>query len=146
MRKELIYRPATITENSIVFQGLLSFIYPDKIPTVFPTLHALVPVLDAAYKYEMKGVMGALSTQLISRTSGEGKIGSGLMQQNPVWVYAKAKHLGLDEVASVAAKATLNIDITIQPRDNPDIANMPASWLWDLLALRPKQNRSRRVE
>ena len=121
-----------MTENSVVFRDLLSFIYPDKIPTVFPTLHALVPVLDAAYKYEMKGVMGALSTQLIST-------GCGLMQQSPLWVYAKAKHLGLDEVASAAANATLDIDITIQPRDNPDIANMPASWLWDLLALRRKR-------
>ena len=68
------------------------------------------------------------------------------MRKDPLWVYAKAKYLGLDEVANAAANATLNIDITIRPQDNPDIADMPPSWLWDLLELRREHEQSRKAE
>jgi hypothetical protein len=110
-------------------------------PTVFSTLNTLMPVLDAASKYDMKGVIGAISIQLISRMSTDGMTGDALLYKDPLWVYAKAKHLGLDKVANAAANATLGIDITNQPKDNPDVANMPASWLWDLLELRKARRR-----
>ena len=107
----------SVTEDSILFHDVLSFIYPDKCPTVFTALTSLIPVLDAAAKYDMKGIVAALSSQLMKGTTGE-----AIMYQDPLWVYSKAKQLGLAELAKVAANATLTIDLG-EATYRPEVAN-----------------------
>ena len=128
----LKYESVTITEDSTLFQDLLSFIYPDKSPTRFTALSSLMPVLDAAAKYDMKGVMDSLSVQII-----EGTTKGALMYQNPLWVYIKAKQLDLADLAKAGANATLTIDLGEAPH-TPEVANAPASWILELVALRTK--------
>jgi len=81
-----------------------------------------MPVLDAAAKYDMKGVVEALSSQLM-----KGTMGDALMYQDPLWVYCKAKQLDLADLAKAAANATLTIDIGEAAR-RPEVANGSASW------------------
>lgn len=89
-----------------------------------------MPVLDAAAKYDMKRVVRSLDLQIT-----KGMKGDPLMYQDPLWVYAKAKQLDLAHLARVAAKATLTIDLGKAP-DRPELANVPASWIFELVKLR----------
>jgi hypothetical protein len=120
----------TITENSTTFQALLSFIYPDKIPTIFTNLTSLMPVLDAAAKYDMKGIVQLLSLQLMKGTTGD-----SLIYEDPLWVYSKAKQLDLTHIARAAANATLTIDLGKAPT-RPEVTNVPALWILELVKLR----------
>ena len=120
----------TITEDSTIFRALLSFIYPDKEPTMFKNLTSLIPVLDAAAKYDMKGVVRSLCLQLM-----KGTMGDTLMYEDPLWVYSKAKQLGLTDLKRAAAKATLTINLS-EAQCRPDVANAPASWILELFTLR----------
>ena len=133
-----MYRgPVTIAEDSKTFQDLLSFIYPDKPPTIFPSLDPAIQVLDAAAKYSMNGVMVAISTQITARM---GTAGEELLYQDPLRVYITAKRLDLNKLADAAAKATLIVNINQIPDVTLECANMPASWLWALLSLRDAQS------
>jgi hypothetical protein len=93
-----------------------------------------MPVLDAAAKYDMKGVVGSLGVQLM-----RGMPGDALMYQDPLWVYCKAKQLDLADLAKAAANATLTIDLSKAPR-KPEVANAPASWILDLVTLRARHS------
>lgn len=124
------YESVTITENSTTFQDLLTFIYPDKPPTSFAALTSLMRVLDAAAKYDMKGVVESLSAQLT-----KGMMEGALMYQNPLWVYVKAKQLDLADLTKAAANATLTTDLGGTP-NTPEVANAPASWILELVTLR----------
>ena len=130
------HRSVAITERSKTFQDLLSFIYPDKIPTIFSNLDLAIQVLDAAAKYSMHGVMGAISTQITARM---GTTRDELLYQDPLRVYIKAKRLDLNKLADVAAKAMLSININRIPDDTPESADMPVSWLWALTRLHDAQ-------
>jgi len=121
----------SVTEDSTVFQDLLSFIYPDKCHTIFTALTSLMPVLDAAAKYDMKGVVRALISQLTT--------GGALMYQDPLWVYSKAKQLDLADLAKWAAKATLAIDLGGNAY-RPEVANGSASWILELVSLRTEHS------
>lgn len=114
-----------------MFRDLLSFIYPDKCHTIFTALTSLIPVLDAAAKYDMKGVVGALISQLTT--------GDTLMYQDPLWVYSKAKQLDLADLAKPAAKATLTIDLGDKAY-RPEVANGSASWILELASLRTEHS------
>jgi len=124
----------TITEDSAIFRDLLSFIYPDKAPARFTTLTSLMPVLDAAAKYDMKGVAQSLGAQLMTGVTED-----ALLYQDPLWVYIKAKQLDLTDLAKAAANATLTIDLGEAPY-KPEVANAPASWILELLTLRSKHS------
>ena len=124
----------SVTEDSTVFQDLLSFIYPDKCHTIFTALTALIPVLDAAVKYDMKGVVAALSSQLMKGPTGE-----AIMYQDPLWVYSKAKQLDLADLAKAAANATLTIDLG-EAVYRPEVAHGAASWILELVSLRTKHS------
>ena len=91
-----------------------------------------MPVLDAAAKYDMKGVVRSLSLQIT-----KGMKGDPLLYQDPLWVYAKAKQLDLADLARAAANATLTSDLSEAPR-RPELANIPASWIFELVTLRTK--------
>jgi len=131
--------PATIVEDSEVFQNLLTFIYPDKPSTVFETLDELLPVLDAAAKYEMGAITDALARQLMSKLPMNQRHQEALLYDDPLRVYVKAKQLGLAGLASAAADASLNVNIYTTPVDIHRYDNMPASWLWQLLEMRQKR-------
>lgn len=88
-------------------------------------------VLDAAAKYDMKGVMESLSAQLTS-----GTMKGALMYESPLWVYIKAKQLDLADLATAAAKATLTTDLGEAPHTPTEVANAPASWILELATLR----------
>jgi hypothetical protein len=108
-------------------------------PTTFSNLESLMPVLDAAHKYDMKATLKQLIKQLISSTmTGDTRQGC-LMYEDPLWVYAKARRLGLDKLASVAASATLGMDMTVRPKYRAEVTNMPAAWLWDLIELQKER-------
>jgi len=126
--------PVTITEDSTIFRALLSFIYPNSVPTIFTGLTSLMPVLDAAAKYDMKGIQHSLGLQLMI-----GVTGNTLLYEDPLWVYYKAKQLDLTDLAKAAANATLTIDLGEAPR-RPDAANVPASWILELVTLRTKHS------
>jgi len=125
--------PVTIMEDSTVFRALLSFIYPDSIPTIFTRLTSLMPVLDAAAKYDMKAIIHSLSLQLMRGITGE-----PLLYEDPLWVYSKVKQLDLTDLARAAANATLTIDLGKAPI-RPEVANVPASWILELVKLRTKR-------
>ena len=93
-----------------------------------------MPVLDAAAKYDMKGVVEALSLQLT-----KGAAGDALIYQDPLWVYSKAKQLDLADLAKAAANATLTIDIGETPY-RPEVANGSVSWILELVSLRTKHS------
>ena len=97
---------------------------------MFTNLTSLIPVLDAAAKYDMKGAVQSLCLQLM-----KGSTGDTLMHENPLWVYSKAKQLDLTDVKRAAANATLAINLS-GALCQPDVANVPASWILELLTLR----------
>ena len=137
--RELIYRAVTIAEDSTIFQDLLTFVYPDETPTVFSDLDALMPVLEAAAKYDMKAVTNALAGQLMSKRIDQGRHREALIYTDPLRVYAKAKQIGLVDLANAAANASLNINVYAVPAGIHEYGNMPASWLWELLDVREKR-------
>ena len=89
-----------------------------------------MPVLDAAANYDMKRVVGSLSVQLMKGIERD-----GLMYQNPVWVYVKAKQLELADLEKAAANATMTIDLHNAPR-NAEVDNAPALWILELITVR----------
>ena len=137
--RELICGLVTITEDSKTFRDLLSFIYLYKTPTVLSNLDALLPVLDAAAKYEMTGVTNALARPLMSKQPDQGKHQKALVYRDPLRVYAKAKQVELVDLANAAANASLNISIYTTPAGIHEYGNMLASWLWEQLDMREKR-------
>jgi len=99
---------------------------------MFTGLTSLMPVLDAAAKYDMKAIIHSLSLQLTGGVTGD-----TLLYEDPLWVYSKAKQLGLTDLARAAANATLTIDLGEAPM-RPEVANVPASWILELVKLRTK--------
>ena len=96
-----------------------------------------MPVLDAAAKYGMDGVVEALSSQLMKGTTGD-----ALMYQDPLWAYFKARQLDLADLAKAAANATLTIDIgQAAPIYRPEVANGSASWILELVSLRTEHSK-----
>ena len=131
----------SIPDDSETFQNLLSFIYPNKTSAVFTSLDALLPVLDAANKYQMRVVVDALKAQIMSRSVSGKTYREALLYDDPLRVYAKAKELNLSDLVDAAANATLNIDIMVTPVPDAhsDVASMPATWLWQLLDIRKER-------
>ena len=126
----------TISEDSKTFQDLLSFMYPDKSSTLFTSLDALLPVLSAAFKCQMKAIVDALKAQIMSRSINGNIYREALLYDDPLRVYVKAKEFDLGDLVNAAANATLNIDIARAPDTCSDFASMPAMWLWQLLGIR----------
>ena len=131
--------PVSISEDSETFQNLLSFIYPDKTSAVFTSLDALLPVLGAASKYQMRLVVDALKAQIMYKSVSGHTYREALLYDDPLRVYAKAKKLDLGDLANAAANATLNIDITCAPDAHSDLNSMPAMWLWQLMDIRKER-------
>ena len=133
------YHTVSISEDSETFQNLLSFIYPDKSPTLFTSLGVLLPVLSAACKYQMKVVMDVLKMQITSRSISGNTYREPLLYDDPLRVYVKAKDFDLGDLVDAAVNATLSVDITRVPDPSSDLASMPAIYLWQLLDIRKER-------
>ena len=86
------------TEEAAVLETLLTYIYPIPDPTV-KTLDELVPVLDAARKYDLTVATDGLRKRLVDPV---------FLKMYPLRVYAIASRFELEEEATLAAKATLS--------------------------------------
>jgi hypothetical protein len=106
---------------------------------VFTDLDSLLPVLDAAIKYQMKTIVDELQTQIMFKCVDGKTYREPLLYDDPLGIYVKAKELDLVDLADAAANATLNIDVSALPDNRSDVANMPALWLWQLLNLRKER-------
>ena len=113
--------------------------YPDKSSTLFTSLDALLPVLSAAFKYQMKVIVDALKAQIMFRSINGNTYREALLYDDPLRVYVKAKELDLGDLVNAAANATLNVDITCVPDTRSDLASMPVMWLWQLLDIRKER-------
>jgi hypothetical protein len=132
-------RIVSISEDSETFHNLLSFIYPDKSPTLFTNLDGLLPVLSAASKYQMGAIVDMLKAQIMSRSiSGNTHI-EALLYDDPLRVYVKAKEFDLGDLVDAAVNATFNVDIARAPDPCSDVARMPAIWLWQLQDIRKER-------
>ena len=125
----------SVSEDSVKFQDLLSLTYPDKTKTLFTSLDTLLPVLRAASGYQMKVVVDALQTQLMSKIMTRQTYREALLYDDPLRVFVKAKEFDLDDLANETANATVNIYITVVPDTGSDLVRMPAIWLWQLFEL-----------
>jgi hypothetical protein len=129
-------RTVSISEDSETFQNLLSFIYPNKSPTLFTSLDGLLPVLSAASKYQMATIVDVLKAQIMSRSISGNTYREPLLYDDPLRVYAKAKQFDLGDLVDAAINATLNVDVIRVPDPCSDVASMPCIWLWQLLDIR----------
>lgn len=94
-----------VAEPSAILDPLLRFLYPVPDPEV-PTLDALVPLMCAASKYDMTGVMDRLQALLVSPT---------FLETAPVRVFAIASRFDLEEESKIASKHTLRVRVLDVP-------------------------------
>jgi hypothetical protein len=94
-----------VSEPSAILHPLLRFLYPVPDPEV-STLDALVPLICAASKYDMTGVMDRLRGLLVSPT---------FLETAPVRVFAIASRFDLEEEAKIASKHTLRVRVLDVP-------------------------------
>ncbi|KAH8110802.1 hypothetical protein DFH11DRAFT_741318 [Phellopilus nigrolimitatus] len=90
-----------VTEDSTTLDTLLRLCYPVKKPIV-TDINLVEAVLGAALKYEMEIVVQEMCRALVS---------GGLLESQPLRVYAIACRYELDEEMRLAAKATLKMSI-----------------------------------
>ncbi|KAJ8481259.1 hypothetical protein ONZ51_g6109 [Trametes cubensis] len=87
-----------LPESDFVLETLLRFIYPIPDP-VLPDLDDIADVYDAAAnRYSVACAVSALKTALASPR---------FLDVEPVRIYALAKRFGIDDLASIATRATL---------------------------------------
>ncbi|KAK7696131.1 hypothetical protein QCA50_000776 [Cerrena zonata] len=89
-----------VSEAAETLEGLLRLIYPMTSPTI-KSREQLVLLLDAASKYDVPVALESLSRLLTEPQ----------YMSDPVWVYATASRLDLEEAAKLASRHTLGIDI-----------------------------------
>ncbi|KAK0207052.1 hypothetical protein DFS33DRAFT_1256203 [Desarmillaria ectypa] len=90
-----------MSEDAIILYTLLQYIYPVPNP-IIPSLGKLVPVLEAAKKYEIVVAVDSLREQLVSTKN---------LTKDPLRVYAIAGRYDLQEELKVAAKYTLKKNV-----------------------------------
>jgi hypothetical protein len=95
-----------LTEARSIIEALLCFIYPVPNPAV-RSLHDLVPLLDAARKYEIAIVMVELRKHLISPQL--------LTPESSLRVYAIADRFDLEDERQAASRASLSVDLLNAP-------------------------------
>ncbi|KAG5642529.1 hypothetical protein DXG03_002602 [Asterophora parasitica] len=94
-----------VSETHKTLGALLGFIYPMPDPPL-NSLDELVPVLGAAIKYDITGVIETLRKRLVS---------SLFVTVEPTRVYAIACRFDLEEEARIASKYTLNVNVLDAP-------------------------------
>ncbi|KIP06167.1 hypothetical protein PHLGIDRAFT_19522 [Phlebiopsis gigantea 11061_1 CR5-6] len=94
-----------VSESSQTLEYLLRYVYPVPKPDV-SSLDELVPVLEAASKYDFTVVIDHLRTVLVSPP---------FLASDPVRVYAIACRFDLDAEARLASRHTLTIDVLDGP-------------------------------
>lgn len=94
-----------VTETRYTLATLLEFVYPVEDPHI-DSLDQLVPVLDAAVKYDFAGAILSLRKLLVSPQ---------FVEKEPTRVYAIASRFDFEEEARIASKYTLNINVLDAP-------------------------------
>jgi hypothetical protein len=79
----------------------------------------------------MAGVVNTLTEQVKSSRLKGNIIQRPLMYEDPLRVFATAKHLAIERLSLIAREATLTIDIHGTTRST-EASTMLASWLWEL--------------
>ncbi|KAF9026541.1 hypothetical protein BDZ89DRAFT_1161232 [Hymenopellis radicata] len=105
------------TETKDVLFALLQFIYPVPNPNV-ASLDELVPLLEAARKFQLDYLVDELGTTLTDERLG-------FVKEAPLRVYAIATRFGFEEEMRVAAKGTLRYNVLACPL-NEDLKNINA--------------------
>ncbi|KAG6818742.1 hypothetical protein H0H93_002198 [Arthromyces matolae] len=95
--------PMAETHNTLL--TLLEFIYPVEDPHI-PTLDDLVPVLEAAVKYDFLSVIATLRKLIVLPR---------FVEADPTRVYAIASRFELEDEARIASKHTLNVRVLDTP-------------------------------
>ncbi|GBE80158.1 predicted protein [Sparassis crispa] len=90
-----------VSESPTILQALLSFVYPVPDPPIH-SLDELTPILTAAFKYEMTGVIEQLRKVLVVQH---------FLKENPTRVYAIASRFDLEGEARTASRYTLAVNI-----------------------------------
>ncbi|KAF8904282.1 hypothetical protein CPB85DRAFT_982180 [Mucidula mucida] len=105
------------TETKDVLFVLLRFMYPVPNPSV-ASLDALVPLLEAARKFQLDYIVDELRLTLVDERLG-------FVKEAPLRVYAIATRFGFEEEMRVAAKGTLRYNVLDCPL-NDDLKNINA--------------------
>ncbi|KAI0797181.1 hypothetical protein C8Q75DRAFT_791015 [Abortiporus biennis] len=90
-----------VSENSGTVETLLRFVYPMVDPT-FDSLNDVIPVLEAATKYDMTFAIESLRRTLVRPE---------FVKESPMRVFAIACRFDLEEEIRVASRHTLNINL-----------------------------------
>jgi len=105
-----------VSESRTTLDILLRFIYPVPDPLI-TSLDVLSSIMGAAVKYDFNSVIATLSSLLVS---------SQFMDANPTRVYAIACRYDLEEVAKLASRSTLSMDILEKGCPPEDLKNITA--------------------
>ena len=117
-----VFEPGTTMET------LLQYIYPMTRPTI-ATLDELIPILEAATKYDMISVVDILRKRLVSPEFAKAA---------PTRVYAIACRFDLEDEAKVASRYTLNVNVLDCPLHD-DLKHITAYAYHRLLDLHRKR-------
>ncbi|KAF8904281.1 hypothetical protein CPB85DRAFT_1437948 [Mucidula mucida] len=118
------------TESRAVLFALLQFIYPVPNPHI-ATLDELVPVIEAARKFQLDYLVDELGLTLTDERLG-------FVKDAPLRVYAIATRFAFKEAMRVAAKGTLRYNVLDCPL-NEDLKNINAYDYHRLLDLHRRQ-------
>ena len=115
-------------ESAAVLEALLHYIYPVPNPH-FTTLESLIPVLEAAHKYDIPIALEDLRKHLIFPQ---------YLHESPLRVYAIASRYEFSEETRIAAAATLSVGLLKQD-PHEDLKSMTAYSYHQLLMLHERR-------
>lgn len=126
-----------LPEPACILDVLLTLLYPVESPT-WTSMEGFGPVLDAAIRYDMRGVIEELRQALISpRRVGEDILPS-FVELDPLRVFAIARQAGLEPEAQLAGGATRNISLR-NSQMSAEVDNMPTKYYRELITLRDER-------
>lgn len=126
-----------LSETAPILDVLLTLLYPVEPPT-WTSLEGFGPVLDAALRYDMRGVIETLRQALISPRRVDDQILPSFADLDPLRVYAIGRQAGLEAEARLAGNATKNISLR-QGEMSAEVENMPTKYYRELITLRDEK-------
>jgi len=129
----------TVSEPACILDVLFSHAYPIEPPT-WTSMDGLSAVLDAAFKYDMRGTVESLRRVLISPRRIDDMILPPFVDIDPVRVFAIARPAGLDPEADMAARATVHVSLK-RLNMSTEVENMATKHYRELIDLREEKDR-----
>lgn len=123
-----------LPEPACILDVLLTLLYPVESPT-WTSMEGFGPVLDAAIRYDMRGVIEELRQALISPRRVGDDILPSFVEIDPLRVFAVARQAGLEPEAQLAGGATRNISLR-NSQMSMEVENMPTKYYRELISLR----------